>query len=148
MKTFIAAIAYVVVFALVAAIAFSALMALATEDQSSRIGSFAEFVVGFFGWVTILVLPAYFAAFAWRRFGKAPVRGKLVTRRAALAALFLSLALAAILQVYDCLAGGPRQCPTWAVHLLAYTAVLYTPALLCVWVANSAAKQWRATLGG
>lgn len=148
MKILVAATAYAFALVLVAAVAFSALMALAAEDQSSRIGSFAEFVVVFLGWVTVLVLPGYFAAFVWRRLGDTTARSKLVTLRAASAALFLSLALAVMLHIYDCFAEGSGQCPTWAAHLVVYVAVLYMPALLCVWVAKSAVEQWRTTLGG
>jgi hypothetical protein len=147
-KILVAAAVYALAQALVAAMAFSALMALAAEDQSSRIGSFAEFVVLCFGWVTVLVLPAYVAAIVWRRLGDTTAHGKLVTLWGASAALVFSLVLALMLHIYDCFVEGSGLCPTWAAHLLVYMVVCYVPALLCVWVAKSTVEQWRTMLGG
>ena len=147
MKILISLAAYALCLVLVGAIAFSALMALAAEDHSSRIGSFAEFAVFLLGWVTVLGLPAYAAAFAWQRLNGTATRGTVTTLRTVFSALVLSLALAILLQLYDCFVGGTGHCPTWAAHLLVFVAVLYVPATLCLWVAKAAVAQWRLALG-
>ena len=142
-KILISLAAYALCLVLVGAIAFGALMALAAEGNSLQIGFFAEFVVLFLGWVMVLGLPAYAAAFAWRQLNGTATRGMLATLREVFSALILSLALAIFLLLYDCFVEGTGHCPTWVTHLLVFVAVLYVPATLCLWVAKSAIAQWR-----
>ena len=146
MKILILLTAYLLCLALVGTISFGALMALAAEGHSSQIGSFAEFVVFFLGWVMVLGIPAFAAAFALRKINGTARRGKIIALKRLFSELFLSLNLATLLLLYDCFVEGTGHCPTWPAHLLVFVAVFYVPATLCIWVSKSAIAQWRLAL--